>query len=509
MKINRTNNTIRGTITGVSSRIIGLLIPFVIRTIFIHTLGLEYLGLSSLFSSVLQVLNLMELGVGSALVFSMYKPIAEDDTQKICALMRLYRTYYRIIGLVVCMVGLSVIPFLPRLIKNDPPADINIFVVYCMSLAGTVLSYWLFAYRNCLFQAHQRTDILNVLNIIMTLLSSVVQIVFLLVFRNYYLYLSVSIVNPILSNIITALLSKRYYPQYVPVGSLSKEEVHSINKKVSSLFTAKLGTTIHRSFDTIVVSAFLGLSTLAIFQNYNYIITSVTGLVMVLYSAAQAGVGNFLISSSKESKRDLLYKFQFLTMLIATVCSCCLINLYQPFMKLWVGETYLLDFSLVILFTLSFVVDMFMRPLLMFKDSGGMWNEDRFRPLVAALTNLALNIATVKWLGLYGVIASTIVSMLIVAVPWLLINIKKHQFDFGIKRFLFTNLKYILVIALTCWLTYLLCSTVSLENPYISLLVKLVLSAIPSFVIFEIVFFQTDENKYFLSMIRIVGRRNT
>lgn len=502
MKINRTRNTITGTITGVVSKIITLVIPFIIRTIFIRTLGLEYLGLNSLFTSILQVLNLMELGVGSALVFGMYKPIADDDKTKICALMRLYRTYYRIIGLLVSVAGIVLIPFLPLLIKDNPPADINLYIVYGMNLANTVLSYWLFAYRNSLFQAHQRTDVINSINIVMSIICYLVQIAALVLFRNYYLYLTISILNQILTNIVTAVLSKKFYPQYIPKGQISKEEIRSINKKVLSLFTAKLGSTIHRSFDTIVISAFMGLEVLAIFQNYNYIITAVTGLVMVLYGSAQAGVGNYLIKSSQEAKKELLYKFQYLSMVIVAICSCCLVNLYQPFMKIWVGEECLLEYPVVILIIISFAADMIMRPLLMFKDSAGMWNEDKFRPLVAALTNLGLNLATVKWLGLYGVVASTIVSMLVVALPWLISNINKYQFKIDIRRFILKNILYILVALVCCVVSYYLSSLISISNRYLSFLVGLLISCIIPVVLFEILFFRTKENQYLLSILR-------
>ncbi len=499
MKIERTRNTITGTITGLLQKIVMLIIPFIIRTIFIHTLGIEYLGLNSLFTSVLQVLNLAELGVGAALVFSMYRPIAEDDNDKICALMGLYRKYYRIIGLVILVLGLAIIPFIPILIKGNPPSDINIYVIYGMSLSNTVLSYWMFAYRNCLFQAHQRMDIVNLISLIISILSYSCQIFCLLHFHNYYLYLGIGILSQLLNNLVTALVSINFYPSYVPKGELEKDEIKEINKKVRSLFTAKLGFVVHRSFDTIVVSSFLGLSLLAIFQNYYYIISSVTGLVMIFYGAAQAGVGNFLVLHNDEAKKELLYKFQFISMMIVCVCSCCFINLYQPFMIMWVGRDYLLPFPLVVLFVISFGLDIFMRPLLMLKDSGGIWNEDKYRPLTVAFTNLGLNLLTVRWLGLYGVIGSTILSMVIVAAPWLIMNINKYMFDFDIRKFLFENLKYSAVIVSCCLCTYSICHLLSQNNAIIDLLVRLVVSLSCSFVIFEGVFFNKKENKYLMS----------
>ena len=186
MVINRTKNAINGTVSGVVLKILQILFPFIIRTIFIKTLGVEYLGLNSLFTSILQVLNLAELGVSSALVFSMYKPIVEDNTETICALMNLYKKYYRIIGLVVLLAGIIVLPFLPLLINGNTPQDVNLYIIYLMSLAATVLSYWLFAYKGSLFSAHQRNDIISLITICVSLITYIVQIFSIVLFKNYY-----------------------------------------------------------------------------------------------------------------------------------------------------------------------------------------------------------------------------------------------------------------------------------------------------------------------------------
>ena len=161
MRIERTKNATRNIVFGVILRIYQIVVPFIMRTAMIYYLGVQYLGLNSLFASVLSVLTLAELGVGSAMVFSMYKPIAEDDTKTICALMQLYKVYYRIIGLIIAIIGLVITPFIPHLIHSDLPEGLNIYVLYMLHLASTVLSYWLFAYKNCLLRAHQRNDITN------------------------------------------------------------------------------------------------------------------------------------------------------------------------------------------------------------------------------------------------------------------------------------------------------------------------------------------------------------
>lgn len=507
MVINRTKNTIKGTAFGIIQKIVTLLFPFIIRTVFIKTIGVEYLGLNSLFSSILQILNLAELGVGSALVFSMYKPIADDDQQKICALMKLYRKLYRIIGLIVLVGGLAFIPFLHLFIKGDIPSDVNIYILYCMHLASTVLTYWLFAYRNCLFQAHQRLDITSLIGICISTLTFAIQIALLLLFKNYYLHLCTSIFSAIVSNVIVALYSKKYFPDYSPQGELEKSEVKTITYKVRDLFTAKLGGVISNSFDTIVVSAFLGLTTLAVYQNYYYIVTAVSGMILIFFTSVNAGIGNFLLTNTKEQSVKLLYSINHLVLFVVNTCCCCLITMYQPFMRIWVGSEYLLEYPLVILFATYLFTYIMVRPALVFKDAAGMWREDRFRPLITSLVNLGLNLATVRILGLYGVLGSTIVSYLFVGLPWVLYNLNKHLFNINLKYFVFRELLYVFVTVVCCFACFLICSFINLDNIFFESAIYLLVSIAMSSVLFIATFFSTNENKYFMNFVKgLIGK---
>ena len=187
--MSRTQNAITNTIFGLLLKLYQAVLPFVVRTVMIRTIGIEYLGLNGLFTSVLQTLSIAELGISGAITFSMYKPIAQGDTECVCALLRLYRLLYRIIGLAVFCMGACLIPFLPKLISGDVPADINIYVLYGMYLVSTALSYSLFSYRSSLLEAHQHNSVISKINIITTSVQFVLQITFLLVFRNYYLFI--------------------------------------------------------------------------------------------------------------------------------------------------------------------------------------------------------------------------------------------------------------------------------------------------------------------------------
>ncbi len=422
MKVERTKNATRNIVFGFALKIYQLVVPFLMRTAMIYFMGVQYLGLNSLFTSILQVLNLAELGVGGAMVYSMYKPIAEDDKVTICALMRLYKKYYRIIGGAIAVVGIIITPLIPSLVKKDLPAGLNIYVLYLLNLAATVLSYWLFAYKNSLFQAHQRLDVTSKVAILTNTFQYAVQ--FLTIYlKNYYLYVIATLFTQALTNIITAVVATKMYPEYRAEGNLDKNTIKAINKKIKDLFTSKIGGTISNSADTIIISAFLGLTVLAVYQNYYYILSSIAGFIYIIFQSTTAGIGNSVVVETKEKNLDDLKKFTFMICWIAGFCCACFLCLYQPFMELWVGRELMLEYPIVICLCVYFFVQEVNQLLNTYKDAAGIWHEDRFRPLISSLANLAMNLVMVQFWGLYGVILSTILSMSLIGTPWLLHNL--------------------------------------------------------------------------------------
>ncbi len=423
MKLERTKNAARNIVFDGTMEIVNMLFPFVIRSVMLHYLGTEYLGLNGLFKSLLSFLNLAELGVGSAMVFSMYKPIAEEDTPAICALLRLYRTLYRIIGLIVAVMGFALMPVLRSLIRSDIPSDMNLYVLFLMNLGNTVLTYWLFAYKSSLLQAHQRRDIISKVSLIVRVTEYTLKILILIYTRNYYLYLTVQLLSQILINLLTAVCAQKMYPMYVPEGKLPKDKTLDIFRRVRDLFTSKLSATVFDAADTVVISAFMGLTVLALYQNYYFIITALRMMLVVFLNACMAGVGNKLVMESKEANYRDLEKISLLFLWVLNVSSCMLLCLYQPFIKIWMGEENMLAVGLVFCFVVYYYSMGANKLINMFKDAAGIWRIDRWRPLTAALANLSLNLLTVRWIGLYGVLISSIVSIVFIQIPWLFRNL--------------------------------------------------------------------------------------
>ena len=430
--MNRKKNATRNIIFGTCLKLYQIVVPFLMRTIMIYFMGVQYLGLNSLFTSVLQVLNLAELGVGSAMVYSMYKPIAEHDSDTICALMGLYRKYYRIIGMVVLVAGSILIPFVPHLIKSDVPDGINIYVLYIMNLLATVFTYWLYAYKNSILQAYQRTDVVSKVTMITDTIKYALQILVIIFLKNYYIYVLILIVLQIVANISTAFVVSKMYPEYECKG----EEVKQINLRIKDLFTSKIGAVIVNSADTVVISAFLGLTILAIYQNYFFIISSVIAIIAVVFNSCTAGIGN---------------------------------------------SELMLGMSEVICFCVYFFVYEIQQLLLTYKDAAGMWHEDKFRPLVTALTNLALNIIMVQFWGLYGVLLSTVISIILIGMPWLFYNLIRIVY-------------YTIVTIVVSVVTYYICSFVAIGG-ILEFIIKLVICIIVPNILFFVFLFKLNEFK--------------
>ena len=512
MKLDKAKNAKRNVVFGAGLKIYQIFLPFLFRSIIVNTLGVEYLGLNSLFTSVLQVLNLAELGVGSAMVFSMYRPIAENDDAKICALMHLYKIYYRIIGAVILVLGLLLTPFIPKLINGSVPSDINVYVLYIMNLLATVLSYWLLAYRNSVLQAHQRLDVRSKLTIITDTIKYLLQLVALYLCTNYYLYVLAILFTQILNNLLTAVVAKQMYPNYNPTGSLSKDETQTINHRIKDLFTSKLGGVIVNSTDTLVISAFIGLEVLAIYQNYFYIVNAIMGFIAILNNSVLAGIGNSMIVRSKEENYKEFRLFVFGEAWIFAFCACCFSTMFQPFMTIWMGDNLLLDYPIVILLCAYFIGYEYVMLLSVYKDAGGIWHEDRFRPLISGIINLASNLILVHFIGLYGVVISTIISVYGISAPWITKNVYNLIFkDEDISDFISAIIKYVCVLAIAMLCVNLICNMIKDDN-ILTLMFKLVATTIVFNIIFVSAYIKNPKLKVMYEMISnqilLIRRKN-
>ncbi len=424
MKLNFVQNTKRNVVAKSINQVFQLIFPFLNRTLFLWLLGPEYLGLNGLFASVLGVLRLAELGFGSAVGCSMYKLVARDDREELCACLRFSRTLYHGVGIVIFVIGLCLLPFIQYIIHGDVPPGINIHVLYLIHLTNTAAGYFFFAYRGSILLIHHRGDVITNINTSISIVQYITVALILIFTRSYYYYVIATVIFTVISNLLILAATKRLFPDIEPRGTPKRALRHRILMDSRSVFLHKIGTAVLTSSDNIVISSFLGLAAVAVYGNYNFIRMSVAGFVGIMAGSIQAGIGNRIHTETRESIFQLLMKLHRLSMIGTIWSMAVMIALYQPFMRIWTKDDPALMRHLLtpLLMAGCFFVLQAREILLVFKVAAGIWHQDRWKPLVGACVNLGLNILFVttfpEGYKLDGVILSTIIATAFVEAPW-------------------------------------------------------------------------------------------
>lgn len=491
--MNRTKNAVRNLVFGFLNKIVILVFPFIVRSVLIKKLGSDYLGLSSLFTSILQVLNLTELGFSSAVVYCLYEPIAKKQKNIICSLLNFYRKIYRIIGILIFIVGLVLIPFLPNLIKGTYPNDINLYVLYVLYLVNTAITYFLFAYKSTLLIAHQRSDVTSNINTIVNIPMYILQIVILCIWKNYYLFVCVMIICNVINNILCALVSKKLYPEYIPKGKLDKEIKKDIWKRVKGLMIQRICVVTRNSLDSIFISAFLGLNLVAIYNNYYSIISALVSIMGIFTSAITAGIGHSIVTESENKNYNDMNKFIFIYMIIVGYATVCLSTLFQPFMELWMGNKYMLDSTTVILLCIYFYALEIGVIRGAYSDAKGLWWENRYRAIIETICNIILNVLLVNWLGINGVIIGTLLSLIIINFGYGSQILFKYYFkNEKSNEYYLSHLKYALVTLIACLTSYFICKYVNISI-YVNLIIRLLISLSVATIVY-LAIYRKDKN---------------
>lgn len=466
IRLNRTWNAVRNIIFGIINKIVILIFPFILRTVLIKVLGMEYAGLDGLFVSVLEVLNLSELGLSTAIVYCMYKPIAYGDEESICALLKLFRKMYFSIGVFVLAIGIIIMPFMKYFIKGSCPADINLYVLYLIYLMNSCVSYFFMGYKSSILSAYQRLDIVQGISTLVKGVMYIVQIGSIILCSNYYVYVIMLPIFTIMINLLTAFETKKFFPQYICRGEVSKEIKSDLREKVSGLMITKLCAVTRNSFDSIFISAFIGLAISAIYSNYYFIMKSVILVLGIIVQAVLAGVGNSIQTESVEQNYNDLKRFNFMYLWISGVCTACLFSLYQPFMCLWMGEDNLLPFSSIVLFCMYFFLLKMGDMQSVYYNAAGLWWNYRKCTIFEAFLNLILNFILGKIWGLNGIIAGTLISLFVINFLYAERLIFKYYFKNGKElEFYIKQIKYAVTTVVVCFITYEICDYITdIEN---------------------------------------------
>lgn len=503
MKESRTKKVRRNIFSGSINKMIGLGIPFFTRSIILWKLGASFIGLSSLFASVLQVLNMAELGFSSAIVYSLYKPMANKDVRSICALMSFYRRIYKCVGVVILFVGGVLTPFIPCLIKGSCPETINIYFLYLMYLFNVVISYWGFAYKSSLIIADQRMDIINNINTVIIVFQGVLQIIVLVLWEDYYLFYICVILGTIANNVLVEMITLKKYPDYICKGDLDKGSKNEIKKQVRGLAISKISVTARNALDSIFLSAFCGLIEVAIYSNYYYIFSAVLGMMQMLRTAFSASVGNSIATRGVDENYALFKKMNLCFILITNFCVSCLVCLYQPFMDIWTDGRLVADFSVAILFGIYFFVTSYGQVRSLFQEGAGIWWQVRNYAIAETFFNVILNAILGYRFGMYGILIATMITVSVFSMIAMAIMVFKEYFHMSPKQY-FIELSFAIVQCITVsMMVYYCCDLVNIGNRWFSLIVKAIICMIETIVLLFLSSCFCDRyRKFFYSLMK-------
>lgn len=414
--MSRLKYTGKNIVYGYISSITTILLKFILRTIFIGILGATYLGVNGLFTNVLGVLSFAELGFGVAMNFALYKPVAEENIEKIKSLLLFYKRVYRIIALIITVIGLGILPFLSYIIKD--PGDIgNVSIYYLIFLFNTVSSYFI-TYKYGLLTAHQKDYIVSNINSITAIVTTALQIVVLLVFKDFLMYLIIAAVVGLAQKIFANIYINNRFPYLKDknVAKLSKEELQPIRKNTIALIWHKLGSISVHQTDNIIISAFISVTMVGIVSNYNLLLTSVTGLLIIIFNSATGSFGNLIATESKEKQYRIFKVYRFAAFWIFGFSAVAFFILATPFVTLWIGGDMVIPEITWALIVINFYMSGDGTCIGTIKSAGGVFDQDKYVAVLQAVVNLVVSIVLVQYLGLVGVYVGTLAQRLVATI---------------------------------------------------------------------------------------------
>lgn len=496
----RTQKSIKNSITTLIANGISCIVAFFAQMIFIKTLGIEYLGLDGLFTNILTMFSIFELGIGSAIVYHLYKPIADNNQKQISALLNFYKKAYNIIALTILIIGLILLPFIPNIVGNIS-IDINIYIIYLLFLLSTISSY-LMVYKRNLIVANQESYIINIIHVIYILIVNITQLIIIYLTKNYYLFLIIKILCQLLENFIITFVANKKYKFIDKNEKLDKKTTKDIFSRVSALFFHKIGTIIVNSTDNIIISRFIGITVVGIYSNYYMVIGAISMLFGQVITATTASIGNYLVEENKKKTFQVFKKIRFINFYISMFTAICLLLIIQPFITIWVGKDLLLEYSVVIVLVFNFFQKMQRNTYNAFKDSAGIWKEDKFVPIIESILNIVFSIIGIKLWGLIGVFIGTIISGLVL---WCY-SYPKYVYKKLTKRkysqYALETIGYILTFILIALTTYGFSLMFEFNNLIIQIIIELAICITIPNLLFYAIFRKTDNFGYIKYLIK-------
>lgn len=501
MKKSRVYYSTYNTITSVASSIAAILIGFIAQTVFIKIMGNEFLGINSLFSNIITFLCIADLGLGTSIIYKLYKPISENNKVQIKSLLDFYKNCYRVISLIVLVIGFILLFFIENIV-GTVEVDINLKIVYILFVLNTVMSYVL-AYKRSLIYAYQKNYIINIVHLIYIVILNIAQLTILALTKNYYVYLIIKIICTFLENLTLTTIVNKQYKEIIEIDApkISKEDKKDIYQKMKAMFCHKLGSFFVNGTDNVIISKYLGVITVGLYSNYYMIINGVQGIFSQIITSTTASVGNMLVTESTEVSFNVFKKIRFLNFWCAAFSATSILVIMDSFIKIWLGKDYILSTGVLLILVFNYFQKSMRTTYGTFKDAAGIFYEDRIVPIIESILNIVFSLIFVKYLGLAGVFLGTLISGLILWCYGYPKFVYKKVLKGNYLNYAKETIGYILLFVIIALFTYYISIKIVISNKILKFITNCLISVIiPNLIIF-IIFRKTDNFLYYKDMI--------
>lgn len=507
-KDSRTFKSTKNAVYAIICQAITLILSFITRALFIDYLSSTYLGLNGVFSNIISFLCLAELGVGNVLLYNLYGPIRNKDHKKVFQVLNLFKKYYKIISIIILTLGLLAIPIIP-FILTGVKFSIEILVIYLLFLCNTVCSY-LYAYKMAILTADQKNYIVSGVTVFTTILKEGLQIIVLIIFKNYYLFLIITIVTTILKNILLNIQSNKILSNYKikEVEEMDKESKKKIFSDFKDIFMYKVANVAIYSTDNILISSLLSRGTVlvGIYSNYLLITEALNKLISAAFQAFTGSIGNLNSGKNTEKKYDIFNSLSFMAYWIYGVCCTCLLLLINPFINLFAGSEYIFSTIIVIIIIVAFYIDGTFIPVWIFRETAGIFKKSKRGVIILAITNIILSIILGKIFGIAGILGATVISRLFTTYwyePYLIFS---KYLNKSFKEYIFNNIKFLIKNLIVILITYSIFDNIVIAS-YFDFIIYGILIFVTANILLLILNFREFEFKFLVDKIKFLFRR--
>lgn len=493
--MSRTKNSIKNSFISVIFQAISLLLNFVVRMFFIKYLTTTDLGINGLFTNILNVLSIAELGIGEAINFAMYKPLANNEIEKIKKIMKFYKKVYLIIGAIITIAALSLMPFL-SLFMNDIEYTLRIAIIYFLFIANTTVSY-LFSYKRNLLIADQKMYITSICKYIFYTIFKIFQIVYLVLCKDYIGYLIIQVIETIFEYASIAIVADIKYPylREKVEGKIDEENKKEITKNTKAMMMHKIGDVIVNSTDNILISKIVGIIAVGLYSNYYMITSSLTMVYNQIYSSITSSVGNLCVNADSNKKYDVFKKIDFLTFILYCCSSVILFNALNDFIVIWLGEDYLFNISIVAIICVNFYLAGMRKSVQTFREATGLFYKDRWKSIVEAIVNIIVSVLLGIKFGVLGIFIGTTITYLTTCCFIESYILYKYCFNEKFHHYIIDFLKRIIILVVSCTISYYFYNLIDCIL-IIKFVIGFCLSSFISMAIIVIFYFRDDSFKW-------------